>query len=222
MKKIKITLLLLFIFTIKLNAQYIQNLADLQGKPLTESKYSDITGTVFLFEDWLKGSVEQGAKISYKDVDLKYNTYTDELFFKNPKDGAMLSFVSPATAFSLTLNGKIDIYRNGFPEIDNFNTKSYYQVIFDGGIKLLFKSYKTLSQIKPYNSTITEKKFVDNFAYYVFKDNVMTKFKPSKNAFLEILSSKSSEIDAFIKKEKINFKDNQDLAKVFVYYSTLL
>jgi len=222
MKKIKITLLLLFIFTIKLNAQYIQNLADLQGKPLTESKYSDITGTVFLFDDWLKGSVEQGAKISYKDVDLKYNTYSDELFFKNPKDGAMLSFVLPATAFSLTVNGKIDIYRNGFPEIDNFTTKSYYQVIFDGGIKLLFKSYKTLSQIKPYNSTITEKKFVDNFAYYVFKDNLMTKFKPSKNAFLEILSSKSSEIDAFIKKEKINFKDNQDLAKVFVYYSTLL
>ena len=49
----------------------------------------------------------------------------------------------------------------------------------------------------------------------------MIKFKPSKNDFLEILSSKSSEIDAFIKKEKINFKDNQDLAKVFVYYGTL-
>ena len=49
----------------------------------------------------------------------------------------------------------------------------------------------------------------------------MIKFKPSKNDFLQILSSKSNEIDAFIKKEKINFKDNQDLAKVFVYYSTL-
>lgn len=221
MKKITITLLLVFIFTIKLNAQFIQNLSDLQGKPLTESKYSDVTGTVFLFEDWLKGSVEQVTKISYKDVDLKYNNYTDELFFKNPKDGAMLSFVSPVTAFSLNINGRIDMYRNGFPEIDNFNAKSYYQVVFDGGIKLLFKNYKTLIQIKPYNSTITEKKFVDNFAYYVFKDNVMIKFKPSKNDFLQILSSKSNEIDAFIKKEKINFKDNQDLAKVFVYYSTL-
>ncbi len=221
MKKIKTTLLLLFIFTIRLNAQFIQNLSDIQGKPLVEKAYSDVSGTVFLFEDWLKGTVEQGNKTSYKDVDLKYNTYSDELFFKNPKDGSMLSFVIPATAFSLTTNGKIEIYRNGFPEIDNFNTRSYYQVLFDGGIKLLFKSYKTLIQVKPYNSTTTEKRFVDNFAYYVLKDNVMTKFKPSKKDFLEIFKSKSNEIDAFINKEKINFKQNEDLTKVFVYYSTL-
>lgn len=221
MKKIKTTLLILFIFTIRLNAQFIQNISDIQGKPLIERTYSDVSGTIFLFDDWIKGTVEQGSKTSYKDVDLKYNTYSDELFFKNPKDGAMLSFVSPATAFSLNVNGKIDIYRNGFPEIDNFNTKSYYQVIFDGGIKLLFKSYKTLIQVKPYNSTTTEKKFIDNSVYYILNGNVMTKFKPSRKDFLEIFSSKSNEIDAFIKKEKIDFKQHQDLTKVFVYYNTL-
>lgn len=221
MKKIKITLLILFIFTIRLNAQYIQNLPDIQGKPLIERAYSDVSGTVFLFDDWLKGTVEQGNKISYKDVDLKYNTYNDELFFKNPKDGSMLSFVIPVTAFSLAVNGKIEIYRNGFPEIDNFNTKSYYQVIFDGGIKLLFKSYKTLIQVKPYNSTTTEKKFIDNSVYYVLNGNVMTKFKPSRKDFLEIFNSKSNEIDTYIKKEKIDFKQQEDLKKVFVFYSTL-
>jgi hypothetical protein len=221
MKKFNTTLILIFIFTIKLKAQFIQNLPDIQGKPLSESTYSDVSGTVFLYDGWLKGTVEQGNKLSYKDVELKYSTYKDELFFKNPKDGSMLSFVLPVTAFSLAINGKFDIYRNGFPAIDNFNTNSFYQVIFDGGIKLLFKSYKTLIEVKPYNSTTTEKKFVDNPVYYVLKDNVMTKFKPSRKDFLELFNSKSNEIDAFIKKEKINFKDNQDLAKVFVYYSTL-
>lgn len=221
MKKFNTTLILIFIFTIKLKAQFIQNLPDIQGKPLSESTYSDVSGTVFLYDGWLKGTVEQGNKLSYKDVELKYSTYKDELFFKNPKDGSMLSFVLPVTAFSLAINGKFDIYRNGFPAIDNFNTNSFYQVIFDGGIKLLFKSYKTLIEVKPYNSTTTEKKFVDNPVYYVLKDNVMTKFKPSRKDFLELFNSKSNEIDAFIKKEKIDFKQHQDLAKVFVYYSTL-
>lgn len=221
MKKFNTTLILIFIFTIKLKAQFIQNLPDIQGKPLSESTYSDVSGTVFLYDSWLKGTVEQGNKLSYKDVELKYSTYKDELFFKNPKDGSMLSFVLPVTAFSLAINGKFDIYRNGFPAIDNFNTNSFYQVIFDGGIKLLFKSYKTLIEVKPYNSTTTEKKFVDNPVYYVLKDNVMTKFKPSRKDFLELFNSKSNEIDAFIKKEKIDFKQHQDLAKVFVYYSTL-
>ena len=221
MKKFNTTLILIFIFTIKLKAQFIQNLPDIQGNPLSESTYSDVSGTVFLYDSWLKGTVEQGNKLSYKDVELKYSTYKDELFFKNPKDGSMLSFVLPVTAFSLAINGKFDIYRNGFPAIDNFNTNSFYQVIFDGGIKLLFKSYKTLIEVKPYNSTTTEKKFVDNPVYYVLKDNVMTKFKPSRKDFLELFNSKSNEIDAFIKKEKIDFKQHQDLAKVFVYYSTL-
>ena len=221
MKKIKTTLLIVFIFTIRLNAQYIQNISDIQGKPLIQRNNSDVSGTLFLFDDWVKGTVEQGNKTSYKDVDLKYNTYNEELFFKNPKDGSMLSFVVPVTAFSLAINGKIEIYRNGFPEIDNFNTKSYYQVIFDGGIKLLFKSYKTLIEVKPYNSPTTEKKIIDNSVYYVLNGNVMTKFKPSRKDFLEILNSKSNEIDAFIKKEKIDFKKHQDLTKVFAYYSTL-
>lgn len=221
MKKFNTTLILILIFTISLKAQFIQNLPDLQGKPLSESTYSNVSGTIYLYADWVKGTVEQGNKISYKDVELKYNTYKDELFFKNPKDGSMLSFVLPVTSFSLAINGKIEIYRNGFPAIDNFNTNSFYQVIFDGGIKLLFKSFKTLIEVKPYNSTTTEKKFIDNSVYYVLKDNVMTKFKPTRKDFLELFNSKSNEIDAFIKKEKIDFKQNQDLAKVFVYYNTL-
>jgi len=221
MKKFNATILLLFIFTIRLKAQFIQNLPDVQGKPFVESSNSDVSGTAFLFNDWLKGTIEQGNKILYKDVDLKYSTYKDELYFKNPKDGTMLSFVLPVTAFSLDLKDKIEIYRNGFPEIDNFNAKSYYQVIFDGGVKLLFKSFKTLIEVKPYNSTTTEKKFIDNSSYYVLKDNVMTKIKPSKKDFMEIFKSKSTEIDAFIKNEKIDFKQHQDLKKVFEYYSSL-
>ena len=104
---------------------------------------------------------------------------------------------------------------------DNFTSKSYYQVLFDGGIKLVLKSTKTLIEIKPYNSPTTEKKFVDNAIYYVFQNNVMTKFKPSRKDFLELFKSKSAEIADFIKNENIDFKKNADLTKVFVFYNTL-
>jgi hypothetical protein len=221
MKIVNTTILIFFFLTFSLKAQFIQNLSDLQGKPLVESTFSDVTGSPYLLDDWSKGIVEQGSKVSYKNVDLKYNLFKDELFFKNPKDGEMLGFVLPVTGFSLTLQDKIEIYRNGFPEIDNFNRKSYYQVLFDGGIKLLFKNHRTMQEVKPYNSPTTEKKFIDNAIYYVFRDNVMTKFKPSKKDFLEMFKSKSAEIADFIKNEKIDFKKHDDLTKVFVFYNTL-
>lgn len=221
MKIINSTILLLLLFAIRSEAQFIQNLPDLQGKPLTENTYTDVSGTPFLLNDWVKGVVEQSNKVSYKNVDLKYNTYKDELYFKNPKDGAMLSFSVPVTAFSLEINGKIESFRNAYPAVDNFTSKTYYQVLFDGEIKLLLKSFKTLVEVKPYNSTTTEKKFIDNSSYYVLNENVMKKFKPSKKDILEIFKSKSTELDTFIKNEKIDFKQNQDLIKVFEYYSSL-
>jgi len=221
MIKVNTTILVFFFLTFSLKAQFIQNLSDMQGKPLVESSISDVSGSPYLLDDWSKGIVEQGNKVSYKDVDLKYNLFKDELFFKNPRDGSMLGFVLPVTGFTLALKDKIEIYRNGFPEIDNFNSKSYYQVLFDGGIKLLFKNYRTLIEVKPYNSSTTEKKLVDNTFFYVFLDNVMTKFKPSRKDFLELFKSKSVEIADFIKNEKIDFKKHDDLIKVFVFYNKL-
>ena len=173
MLKIYTTILIFFLFTFSLKAQFIQNISDLKGKPLVENLSSDISGSPYLLDDWSKGTVEQGNKVSYKDVDLKYNLYKDELFFKNPKDGSMLGFVLPVAGFSLAIKDKLEIYRNGFPDIDNFTSKSYYQVLFDGGIKLVLKSTKTLIEIKPYNSPTTEKKFVDNAIYYVFQNNAL-------------------------------------------------
>ena len=89
MLKIYTTILIFFLFTFSLKAQFIQNISDLKGKPLVENLSSDISGSPYLLDDWLKGTVELGNKVSYKDVDLKYNLYKDELFFKNPKDGSM-------------------------------------------------------------------------------------------------------------------------------------
>ena len=221
MLKIYTTILIFFLFTFSSKAQFIQNLSDLKGKPLVENLSSDISGSPYLLDDWSKGTVEQGNKVSYKDVDLKYNLYKDELFFKNPKDGSMLGFVLPVAGFSLAIKDKLEIYRNGFPDIDNFNRKSYYQVLFDGGIKLLLKSTKTLIEVKLYNSPTTEKKFVDNAIFYVFQNSVMTKFKPSRKDFLELFKSKSTEIGDFIKNENIDLKKNADLTKVFVFYNTL-
>lgn len=221
MKKLKTTILLLLIVAIRSNAQFLTNFSDVQGKPIVGSSYTDVTGTAFLYDDWLKGTIEQGNKTSFKGVDLKYSTYKDELYFKNPKDDATLSFALPIVAFSLDVKGKIETYRNGFPEVDNFNTKSYYQVLFEGGVKLLFKSFKTLVEVKPYNSNITEKKFIDNSSYYLLKDNVMQKFKPTKKDVLELFKSKSTEVDSFIKNEKIDFKQQKDLIKLFEYYSSL-
>ena len=214
MKTFNFTILLLLLSIGILNAQFLQ---DIQGRVITEQSYTDVIGSPFLNDAFVNGNVVLTNGVKFKSVLLKYSSYNDELFFKNPKDESLLSFVVPVKSFELL--GQT--YVNGFPRIDNFTENSFYELIANSSVKLLVKNYKTILENKPYNSASVEKKFEDNKIYYVFKAGKMKRFKPSKKDFMETFADKSSEIDIFLKKEKVDFKNNADLVKVFEYYSSL-
>ena len=214
MKTFNFTILLLLLSIGILNAQFLQ---DIQGRVITEQSYTDVIGSPFLNDAFVNGNVVLTNGVKFKSVLLKYSSYNDELFFKNPKDESLLSFVVPVKSFELL--GQT--YVNGFPGIDNFTENSFYELIANSSVKLLLKNFKTILENKPYNSASVEKKFEDNKIYYVFKAGKMKRFKPSKKDFMETFADKSSEIDIFLKKEKVDFKNNADLVKVFEYYSSL-
>lgn len=218
MKKLTIAIsIILFSFVVK--AQYM---TDLQGRVMMEISHTDVTGNPYLYDSWLLADVKLINGDTYSNVPVKYNIYKDEeLYFKNSKDESMLSFVVPVKSFVLnTISSKV-LYESGFPSIDDFNDRSFYEVVYDGKAKLLFKKKKTVLETKAYNSATTEKSFQELGMYYIFKDDKMEKFKPSKKDILEIFSNKSTHVEAFMKKEKINFKSSTDLEKVFEYYYSL-
>ena len=213
MKTFNLTILLLLITGLS-KAQFLQ---DIQGRVITEQSYTDVIGSPFFNNAFVNGNVVLINGVKFHSVPLKYSSYNDELFFKNPKDESLLSFVVPVKSFELL--GQT--YVNGFPAIDNFTENSFYELIANSSVKLLLKNYKTILENKPYNSASVEKNFMDNKVYYIFRAGKMKRFKPSKKDLMEIFADKGSEIDVFLKKEKVDFKNNADLAKVFNYYSSL-
>ena len=215
MKKLSIIFLLTLLISFSASAQvYLQ---DIDGKTIMEKNESNIVGSPFFNIAFIEGKVTLTNGKKYENIPLKYNSLNDELYFKNPKDSSLLSFVVPVKEFELSGT----TYISGLPDIDKFTSKSFYGLLADGKIKLLYKNYKTIFEIKPYNSATTEKRYENNVSYYLLKDGKMSRFKPSKKDFLILSQDKSSEIDAFLKKEKIDFKNNIDLAKVFDYYNKL-
>lgn len=197
------------------NAQYL--LQDKQGVVMTEKSYTDVIGSNFFNDDYINGTVVLNNGKKYENLALKYDCYNDELFFKNEKDNLLLSFTVPVKSFEL-LGQK---YINGLPPIDNFTTQSFYQVITDSEVKLLVKNYKTIVENKQHNSATIEKKFEDNKIYYVFKNGKMQRFKLSKKEFIEIFNDKSEEVDAFLKKVEVDFKNISHVSKIFEYFSSL-
>lgn len=218
MKSVKITILLLFVLQSFLSAQVVQ---DVQGKPVFEKSFIDISGSPYLYEEWTRGNVELENHQIFNDLALKYNTYTDEVYYKDPENGGYMSFVVPVKKFDLDKNGEREIYANGFPKINNFSDKTYYQILADGKVKLLFKKYKTLVESKDYNSATSSKSFTTETDYYLFKDNKIERIRPSKKEFLTLFKDKEEQIKAYQKKEVIDYKNNLDLKKLVLFYSSL-
>jgi hypothetical protein len=208
-------LMLLLCFTNTGKAQVY--LRDIQGRLIRETNFIGVIGSPFENDEFLIGNVMLNNDDEYENVPLKYNIYNDELYFKNAKDEMLLSFVIPVKWFKLA--GQT--YLNGFPEIDNYTRNSFYGLLAGNKIKLLFKAYKTISETRPYNSPNVEKRFERYKDYFILKEDKMYRFKPTKKALLNLFDSEGPRIEEYIKKEKINFRNDEDLIKIFDFINSL-
>jgi hypothetical protein len=214
-------------FSLLSKAQQAQILNDNQGKPVMEQGYIDVEGSPYLNANWFTGVVTlaNGKALTAK---LKFDLVKDELLFQSPRDSAALAFITPVKSFSLGMFS-IDesnllplVFNSGYPNIDDQTTASFYQVIADGTFKLLKRYKKVIHSDQAFNSATTTKTFaMRDVAYYLLADGKMGKFKPSQKAAVAAMTGKTDQVQAFIKTNKIDFKSDKDLAKLFTYYNSL-
>lgn len=191
------------------------------GAELRESNFTYVRGTPFLYEEWSRGTVKMADSTVYNDLVLKFNALRNQLLYKNLKSGGLMEFLKPISVFVLDKDGNRDLYRKGFPAVDNYSEDTFYQVISDGKVKLLYKRSKILTESKFYSSATSETNITDIFSYYVLRDGKMKKIRPSKKEFIELFKDKENTIQAYLQAQKIDYKDKQSLANLVNYYNSL-
>ncbi|WP_342645364.1 hypothetical protein [Mucilaginibacter sp. CSA2-8R] len=174
----------------------------------------EVDGSPFLTDNWTPGMAINDKGAEYPLL-LKYDIVKDQPIFAG-KDSDMMEFTVPINRFAL----KQDTYQNGYPAVDEWSKASYYKNIGSGKSKLLKHYYKKRIEVRDIGG-LTGYKYEDNTAFYLFKDSKMTAVKPGKNGILDALSDKKGEVENFAKANKLNFKQDADLAKLMDYYSNL-
>jgi hypothetical protein len=213
----KIILTFLFcLYASFLSAQQMY-LTNINGDPVLTKTYTEIIGSAFLSDNWIYGTVTTINGKTYKNINLKYDLFKDEPYFKQKEnDEGLYAFTEKIKTFTLVNLGVEETYLMGFPAVDNYTPDSYYQVL--GKINenyFLKKTIKTISESRPYNSSTTEKTFIELQVYYLFKDGKMIKFKPSKKEFLANFPAQSEKINAYLKTNDVDFKNGKDLGGLF-------
>lgn len=207
--------------SLSLKAQVIE---DANGRPILERQYTDVQGSPYFSDSWQQGSVKMRNGKAYKDVELKYDLVSDEVFFKNAK-GDMLGFVDPVVEFNLlTADGTgagVLSFRNGYKPLADATSKTYYQILSDGQTPFAKRVSKKMMESTPYSSATIVKTFGEVTNYYIIKNGQPVKIKKDKKALFAALGDYSAELDEVIRSKKLSLKSDTDFVVLMNYYNSL-
>jgi hypothetical protein len=211
MKKSLLSLgLILAALAVQAQSMFIQ---DINGRPIFENGYTEIEGSPYLNDAWSRGTVK--AKHNGKTYELakmRYDLYKDELEYE--ENQKPYRFGNEITEF-VTNDG---IFRNGFPGTESLTARTFYQVLYDGNVKLLKRNTVRIQTEKLYSSATQTKRFMKEDALYLFKNGTVTRLKKDKKALLEALGDKQADLEAFIKDQKLKITKEEDVLKVIEKY----
>jgi hypothetical protein len=205
-----VTLLLILFFSASVHAQIEASYAN--PDPITENRYIGIKGSAYLFENWLPGKIYEFEGDVFQHTKINYNTKTGKVEIQN-ENGSI-------TVINEVLYHQVEIMdKDQTLTFANRLTKgdiNYYQVIYKGD-QLAFLE-KTVAEVKTESSSeYSAYKYTGVFSkqnqHYILKDGQIQEVFRNKKKILEFFNSK--ELEQFVKKEKIKFNRDEDLAKAF-------
>ena len=216
--KNQIIIILLFIGIFSAKYTSGQIIIDVKGEPLKSIQLAEVDGSPFISKSWISGDASLVNGKTFKSIDLKYDEVKDALIFRGKEDKAFY-FTDLIKEFNL--NEKM--FKSGFLPYKDFSSQSFFEIITSGKITLLKKNDKKIVETKEYNSTTTAKKVIDNFNFYIAKDNkIIATQKDNLKIIVNVIDSKkSNEIVEFASNNKLNSKKEEDLKKIIDYYNKM-
>ncbi len=182
---------------------------------------SDIEGSEYLNENFLDGEILTMNSEHFKDIPMRYNAFLDNVEVRLP-NGTICNLIDPDKIFQILLNKQVLVYTD---YVSPEGKKSgFLFVLYDGASKLYRRYYKIFNEGRATNGITPEipPKIADKpMEYYIKAKDGAIHICNSKKDLLSVMNNGTSEIENYLKKEKIRLNREDDLIKVVSYYDSL-
>jgi hypothetical protein len=179
------------------------------------------TGSPYLTSSFTLGTISNVEEALL----VKYNAYTDEIELDN---GNNKTFILPKDEEFNTITLKTGgVYRLFNYKNDGKDVKGYLlEKLNVNEVSLLKKEQIILiperQPVNGYGSYVPAKFEKGSDEYYLqLKDKSVVAFPKSKKKLIEIFPAKKSEIETFLKSNKVSFKGEQDMMTITNFIATL-
>jgi hypothetical protein len=189
-----------------------------------ENPHLDVAGSPFFLDGWKYGSVTLQNNDSYSKRPLRINFLSQEVHYLSEKNIEMVLPAGLAKQVVFTDSARFPItqytFQCGFPQIDDKNSTSLYQVLSDGKVKMLLSTQKKIiTEKNDFSGDAKEYRAYEN--YYFFSDSMMKRIKKNEDFVMSIFSDKSKLIEKYMEQNSLSCKSVSDIQKITAYYNSL-
>ena len=179
-----------------------------------------IKGTIFYSDELSEGYILlEGEKLPRKAL-LRYNVYSHEINYLQDNQELVLNPLLPVHEFGFlytTDDGKKKVlFRSGYPIVDNYNNKTFYEVVAGRKIALLKYISKKILE-KRGNTGAFEKSVIDKESWYVYDSstNTMAAIKKNKTSLAAALPRYAEQIKTIVSAKDLRLKDDEEWIILF-------
>lgn len=182
------------------------------------NKPNDLVGDIHLFEKWKNIGVLTIDGKHYKLNNINFNIKSNDFEIQVTADSLLV--INMANVSQISINNRK--FKN-FSDA-NLGTNKNYEVVFDGDSLKILKGYGldikygVIDPLMVKKSVDTYRKTTD---YYVSMDNKIQKINLNKKTVQSFFKDKADKVNDFAIKNKLSYKDDNDIASMFTYYYTL-
>lgn len=177
----------------------------------------------YTVQSWEYGEVNYDG-IVYQNVPLMYDINKDIVVVLLYNKFSMFALTSNRVHdFSFANHHFVRIDADTLEKNDAGITTGFYDQLYDGKIEILAKRTKSLQGTTNNANSVPETYFLSKDEYYLKKGNTYYNLSLSQGSILKLLKDKKSEIQQYLKSNKIRFKDDREgnMARIGAYYDHL-
>lgn len=218
MKKLTFSFLFSLIIIVQAQAQVL--LTDISGMPYVERTVSDLGGSPYFNDQFLKGAITLEDNSVFKDILLRYDLESGQLVYKKSSTSGAMIPNGKVVGFTIEqTNGEKANFKGIGKGSDDL--VGFYQILLEGNNTLLKKVKKKIVERVEYNTPSKTKTMSTITNYYIQNPNGEVELvKADKKSFIKVFG-RESEINDFISKQNINLKNESDMVKLVTYINSI-
>ena len=207
--------------TITGNAVPSVQFSDVNGRFIPMGN-NGIQGSPYLFEQFGMGKLMMQNGMEAIDSNLNYSLFDHKLYFL--KNNGMYLVNQPVKSFQLSNINKenntiVKSFFSGYPNIENNNGSTFYELIADGAVYQLLKySIKHIKESTVYGGAPFKEYTIDHI-YYVYsqtdKKISIVGNSLTLKSLKKTLPEKATQLDQLNDMLKLNFKKEEDVKTLF-------